>query len=413
MLPCITQTNCYPLFLPIAHFVATSATESQLTMGLSNNWFRWFRKTSDESNSPHVSLFKLIPFTATICFWFGVPLSNPTKVHHWVLFVVTLVPRILYSYSAMKYDLEVAIAMISINQLTFLGLGYIFLFVLARNKSKVVSFLTSDASVAREFRKIDLLCPLLILVPMLLQHFPIFISPPLFVYFETKCCSLLQCCPTVKYIVARITFVSVFLWFQLIPLCSVFYSLGFRILYSHKMSILTEISNNWRSSNFDSILLKLNTVCEKQKQFESIFGPFLFICLCYNFISTVFFINLVNRLILGETSFLFYYAASMMSVQLICITLVLLISIYNEKIKTFANFISAQLECRLTEEPLSTFFMINYLRKKIYAVANEPLTACKMVTLDRQIILTVATSCVTFSVLLIQINNGALGRTGN
>ena len=366
------------------------------------------RKFSDKT-SHQVSLFNSIPLTYGICLVFGVPLCNPTKVHHSIAFIISLVPRIIYTYFSLKYDFENETPVIFINQLTIIALGFSFFFILSQKRSQIVTFLTCEPSLVSKFRRLELIYFFLFLVPIALYNLPIFFFPVIRGSIEQKFIGPpWQFCPTLHQIVGQFLLVLCLIWFQLIPLSVSLYSLGFCVLHSYKLNISASVRADCKCKDYSSVICKMQLISRKHSQFESIFGPFLFIGLCYNFLTAVYFIKMIDILLGKPPPFLFYFAAANVFAQATCFGMIFAISIYTQRTKEFLASISSHLEFELTQNSLGDFLMINYIRKKLDSLVNEPLTACKMITLDRQVILTIATSCVTFSVLLIQINNGAL-----
>lgn len=321
----------------------------------------------------------------------------------------TLVPRLWISYSAIKYDLKRDITMIFINQIAVCFLGYLTLILFLRKRREIVTFLKSDASLAPKFRRFDLIFPIFFLGPIVFHYIPLLSAKFSFELYEKKFLgSIFAFCPILQMIMSHLVLISTLTWFQLAPLCAILYSLGYSILFVYKVNTLTSISENFNSTQYKCILLKLTSVSVKQEQFESIFGPFLFICLCYNFLSTVYLIFVLQVIFLNRSLHLSSFAASCLCIQAICIAFIFFISIYNEKLKKLSMRISSQLELNLIDNCPAHFWVVSYLQNRITSCINEPLTAWKMVTVDRQVILTIATSCVTFSVLFIQINNGSL-----
>lgn len=360
------------------------------------------------------SLFKTIPFVSLNCLLLGIPLSSSLKVLHLVLYAVALLLRFCMLGLALQDDIRMVTPMISLGDFFLHCMGSITFCVLMKKRSGIVAFLSSDSSSTSKMRKIDLLWPIIFFVPFLLEYAALCTDVNVFKYYKGKfLLSALDSHRTVQRVLIQLLVVVHLVWFGMEPLCVFIYALGYCVLYNHKLNVLTSISNKWHVNNFKSILLKLQSVTQKQEQFESAFGPFLFICLCYNFVSSVLFIYFLDFIYSNRSKGDFSHAvASRFFIQLISMGLVFLISIYNEKLRKLSFQISEQLELKLTESASEKFLAVTYLQSKINKSINRPLTACKMVTVRRQVVLTIAASCVTFSVLLIQINNGSLMAKG-
>lgn len=371
--------------------------------------FHLFRNRFAGENSTANSLFKVAPFTYIASLFFGVPLITPVKGHHEMLSVVTLLLRCYSVYAALIYDFTSEFSIVFLNQLALSFLGFVTLWLFINKRASIISFLSSDTASAPKLRRTDILCPILCLGPLLLQILPALCSSVSYLYHKNKLVgSFFDFSPILEYTVFSVFFALALNWFQVVPLCVILYSLGYCVLYTHKMTVLASISSNWHCITYSRILKMLKDVSAKQEQFEATFGPFLFISLCYNFLSTVYFIYGLKLTISSRMAHLYYFMASCLLVQIICIGLIFFISICNEKVKKLSMFVSDQLESKFDQDISMTFLMVNYLQNKINSCINEPVTACKMVNVDRKIVLTIATSCVTFSVLFVQINDGAL-----
>lgn len=368
-----------------------------------------FRRNKVEPNSPERRLFSFVPFTYVACVLYGVPLSNPTKLRHVIALIVTLIPRIWISYFALKYDFANGVKLIILKQFYLNVLGLITFCLLVKKKSQIVSFLTSDVLLVHKFKRIDLLSVFLFILPPVLHHIPVWFSPHLHEMYRKKFLgSAFECYPILQRVLFYATFVSLVHWFAIASLTVVLYYFGYCVLYAHKVRVLASISFNRQSTNFTSLLSSLNSVSERQKEFETIFGPFLLVCFTYYFMATLYFIDIIRQLFMGGHSHLYYFVAACLFSQATCIGLIFLVSSGNEKVKNLSASVSARLDTQLAQSNPCSFLMVNHLQKRIHYSINEPLTAWKMFTVHRQVILTIATSCVTFSVLFIQINNGAL-----
>lgn len=375
----------------------------------------WSWKQVNPRHPPEQSLFKMLPFTCLICLFFGVSLSNTTRKCRWLPLVCTLPPRLWIVYFGMKHDLEQDFFVIFLNQGADFFVGFVTLWLLIQKRNEIVSFLSSNLSLVPKLRRFDLLVPLFIFTPILFESLPLLKATHLLSYFETKFLgSHLTYNFITRFIISFTICMCTSIWFQLVPLGLVIYYLGFCVLDAERVDFLDCLSNNWRSTGYNSILRRVKVVSQKHQEFESIFGPFLFMCLCCYFTSTVYLISLVRMLLTNsQDGYLYYFFASCFIIQLMCIGMIFFISLFNEKVKHRAAVVSAQLEFELIQHSSATFLMINYLQSKICSSINEPLTAWKMVEVDRKVILTIVTSCVTLSVLFVQINNGALTTNDN
>ena len=365
-----------------------------------SNWFR-----ENKSNSQkEVSLFKIIPFTYIICTFFGVSLSTHSKIHHRVTHFVFSLLRILCLYSFVRPEIYPGNAMKVINQTLFYLVGLIFYWLFIGRRKAIVTFLLSNASAISKMKSINILHPLLVLVPHLLTGMFFFFSS-VRDYQKNLFGPISECCPSFALVLFYVIFSVGSLLFQP-TLCMVMYVLGYCVLYTEKSSVLTSIGRNWKSVEYDVIVRQLKSVSDKQEHFECIFGPFLFICLYQIFSSTVQLIYLIRALLLYRS--LICFAASILLTQVSCVGLIFYVCICNDRLKSQAASISFQMEEQLVGHSATTLLLISKLQRRISETINEPLTAWKMMTVDRQIVLSIAASCVSFSVLYIQINNGAL-----
>ena len=365
------------------------------------NWFtrKLNNKTEDESSS-RKSFFKLAPCTFIISLIFGIPLSSPRQIRHFILFAVTLLLRTWLTYgelSGMKITSELSI------RLVYYSLSYTTFFLFLKKSSSIADFISLGPHSVAKVHKIDVLSLLFYSLVLLFLSFPMsdelsekdFV--PSFVTFS----------PTFRHILFTFNLAYHIIWVEMGPFCAVVYALGYHVLFEYKWSVLTSI-HHLHPVDYSQFLVKLNSVSDKQKRFESIFSCLLFVSLFYNFLATAFFFHNFRVLISQGLTSYYYYTFYCLFLQIVSIGLVFFVSHYNERIKAFSSSVSTQLELQLGKNLPNNSSLIIFLRQKIHESINEPLTACKMVTVDRQIILATAASCVSFAVLLIQINNGAL-----
>lgn len=375
--------------------------------GSLKNWLgRVLFKMSTSDQVGQKSLFKLIPFTFVNSFIFGVPLSAEVKFHHRILFSVSLSLRLWVSYVYFKKNIERQVRMDIINQWTFYTLSYVTLGVFVRKRVRIANYLLLDPSLGPKLRKIDLLSLLFFLATLGLTLMPLLIGGLHESNEQILVPSFFDFCPLLKRIIFWTLSVLYTLWFHLVPLCASIYALGYCVLYDFKYRTLATISDNWATPHV--LILKLRGVSLRQEQFESTFGPFLLVCLFYNFIVSVYLFCTLKLLNSEGLKHYYFYITFCFYIQAICIGLILSVSHFNEKLKVLSNLLLGQIKLKLGQDLQVNSCLINFWQNEINNSINEPLTACKLLVIDRQIVLTIAASCVSFSVLWIQINNGAL-----
>ena len=308
------------------------------------------------------------------------------------------------------------------NEFAFYFFAYATYWAIFKKRNLIFDFLASnsDASLESRMRKIDLVGPLFYTALVVSKVLPLLASRDLYEMFKR---SLFSSIPESYYILTKtLIIVSVIFYkllFLLSPICVVLYALGYQVLYSYKMKVLRFISNNLNSITFNCLVTKLEQVARKHKQFESIFGPLVLFCLCYNFFATVYFFILLEKLTSGRSLnfqpfdfYYFCYLAYCFLVEAIFIGLVICVSHCNDKIGGLSNDILESIELKLSQNLSSNFLLVDYLEGKIDNSFKEPLTAYKVVAVDKRVVFATAASCLSFAVLLIQINNGALVSKG-
>ena len=363
--------------------------------------FTFENKSEDESSSTK-SLFKLAPCTFIIAFILGMPLSTATTFRHLSLFLANLLLRIWLSYSELSTLNMTFQPFARVNH--YLA-AYVTSYLFFKNSRKIVTFISSGQSLAPKLRKIDILCLLLYSVVVTL-----FYCVALNIEFRgpKSALSFLDGSPAFKRIVLSILTFYQITWLQLAPLCAVVYALGFCVLFEFKVNTLASLLHDFHPVNYRPLLTKVKSVSDRQQQFESVFSCFLFVSLFYNFLSTIYFLYNLTLLVSHSNKYSYYLIIYNLFQQAICIGLIFFVSFHDERLKESTNRVCGRIELQMGENLPANSCLITFLRKKIYKTINEPLTACKMVTVDRQIVLATAASCVSFAVLLIQINNGAL-----
>ena len=378
------------------------------------DWLTCFssRKTGD-GNSAKKSLLRLVPCTSIVCCAFGILLTTPTRVHHVLLFGATALVYLWVSLVMMRDNSPRERASIEVvDAAIYYSLAQITLWFLWAKKSAMVNYLSCDVSWNERWtmRRTDFLWVLFSAGAVIHACSMSQSTEP----FASLLTSGLDSHPRLKSILSVALSVLHKLWFEMAPLtCMTLYLLGFQVLYARKFHALASISRDWPLANPQSILLRMKQVSLKHQQFECVFGPFLFFCLCYNFLVTVYFIYSLKLLISeGKYASINIVVFSVFE-QVICFAIILFISRRCEGLKDMAKALSDQLEARLADTPPASYSMVHYLQNKVHTSINEPLTACRMVVLDKQIVLAFVSSCVSFSVLFIQINNGALVSSHN
>ena len=372
------------------------------------NWFKrvFDNKTEDEISSTK-SLFKLAPCTFIIAFILGIPLSSRSKSWHLLLFLASVLLRLRLACS----DLDSSRLDFAVAQLVYYGLALVTFCFFFKKRTQVVKFISSYPHLAPRLRRIDIVSLISYSMVLILLCYPLSDEGELALVMKAFPMSFLDHSPTLKHILFAMTYSYHLIWIQIAPLCVVMYALGYNVLFEYKWNILASICSSLHPVDYSPLLAKLKSVSDKQKQFESIFSCFLFVSLFYNFLATVFFFLNVIFLISKGKSFYYCYIFFCLFIQIDSIGLVFFVSHYNKRIEAFSSSVSTQLELQLGKNLPVNSSLIIFLQKKIHEYINEPLTACEMVTVDRKIVLTTAASCVSFSVLLIQINNGALAQS--
>lgn len=378
-------------------------------MIVQKNWFTSFFRRSLGEKDNRKCLFKFIPFVHINSLLLGVPLITPAQVHHRMLHIFSLLAHIFVFCFLVKRNFEQKNSMVIVSDLLYNSMGMIAFFLLLKKRKCIVDFISSDESLAPKLKRIDTVWTLTFSSFLFLEYFCVHLSPLLYEFYETKfLLKFLNSFPTLQRILIHLMAIGYVIMFQTEPMCLVLYSLGYCVLYSYKFGVLKSTSSSWQVDSLRATLLKLQSVTKIHDQFERTFGPFLLVLLCYNFVSAVYFIYFLNLLISSGVLEMYYTGAFTLFSQLISIVLILVISIYNERLKKLSLDLSDQLELNLGGNSVENFLMVKYLQCKIVKCINQPLTACKMVTIRRHIVLTIITSCVTFSVLFIQIYNGSL-----
>lgn len=368
---------------------------------MKNCFVQLFRKEDEDAKK---SVVKVIPFTCLYSFFFGIPLVSPFRFRHLILLSVTLSLRIWATYQYYVFNINVRPAIELSTVTAIYAIAYVLFYILVKRRIEIVKFISSDASLAPRMRKLDLIW-LLFYSGMLIHAYFWYIH--LVSKSETVESFLIPVfSPFVRSSMLFTFMVLNIMWFELSPLCVTLYFLGFNVLYSYKLNTLNSILNESMSAR--NILMEMKKVSIKHHQFETTFGPFAFFCFCYSFFATVYFFFNLKLVIQAGKSYYYYSICFCLLVVTLCFGMIYLVSCRNERLRLLTNLLLDQLEAKLIDGSPGNHFMIFYLRNKISTAINEPLTACRMVFLDRQIIFAFLGSCVSFSVLYIQINNGAL-----
>ena len=383
-------------------------------MGLSKDWIhRLFQAKMKDGDAVEHSLFKLTPFTFCGCAAYGVLFSVPVNVRHVIWFVAALLPRFWCTFVALRVHVHKKDPAIQVlTESVDFSLSFATFCFLWRKSSGIVTFLSSDASVAPKLHKVDRIW-LVFLACLSVHTYLVFGYMTDFKSFFLP--AALDSSPRLKHALFYFCYWSYLAWFDLSSLvCITFYSAGFRVLHAYKLSTLDFIRNNWQSVTPRVIVSKLKEVSAKQRQFESIFGPLLLFSLCYDFLTTIYLFSDLLFVVVEGTYIYYHTIVYIFYFKTVVFGTILSISRSNEALKDLSKGISDQFESKLIEGlPSRHFMVLRYLQNKIHSVINEPLTACKMVSLDRQIIVAYASSCISFSVLFIQINNGALASSSH
>ena len=368
----------------------------------------WSTKAkSANETAQEVSLSRTVPFTHIICIIFGVPLSSPRKRHHLVTYLAFFLLRIVTSYGVLEPEMSSGVSLVAIAHVLSLLFGFFVYWLLIQRREVIVTFLSSNAEAVGKMKNIDRLHPLMHCGPILLADITFSVSSVGPCQKELFA-SALDCCPTLRLVLCEAMLLLALFLYQTATLCMVTYALGYCVLYAEKSSVLTLIGRTWKSVEYDVIVRQLKSVSVKQERFESIFGPFLFICLCQTFLNTVDLIYTIQVVLFHRMNSLTLFVASGLLTQVSCVGLTFYVCICNDRLKSQAASVSFQMEQQLARHSATTLLLISKLQRRISETINEPLTAWKMLTVDRQIALSIAASCVSFSVLYIQINNGAL-----
>lgn len=366
------------------------------------------------SNPTRTSLFRSIPFTQIHAAIVGAPLSKPWSQWHVIWSVAILLARLWVTWIFLEYNIKRNKSIETLNDLAFFFLAHVTYILILLKKNLIIDFLASEGSSAPKLRKIDLLGPLVYGVIIVITIIPAIGSKNAMDRFKRLFLSSIpdSFC-TLSNILVFTLQILYKLWFQLAPICAVIYALGYQVLYYYKVNVLKSISSNLNSLTLNGFLAKLKQVIHKQKQFESIFGPFILYCVCYNFFVNVYIFIHIQRLVSQEreidfSNFSLYYIAYSVLVEAMSIGLIICISRCNEKIQSLSSDISDLIEVKLSKDLACNFLLVKYLQKKMHTSFNRPLTAHKIVDINKRVVLTTTASCFSFAVLLIQINNGAL-----
>ena len=360
------------------------------------------KKTGDEFIDAK-SLFQLLPLTIVSCNLFGVPFCSSYKWPHWILISTLLIIRIWCTFDNFKFNLDHNRPGIqTLNEIAFYSISFVAYWFLVRNRKKMIAFLTSEASASPKLRKVDF---------MWLALFFAFIAHASGVTKDKSERVLVLPnfqLPIVKDITSLIISLLELMFFDFCPhFCTIIYLIAFHVLYMHKLNVLQFICNKWQSKSPQVLFLQLREASLKQSTFEDVFSPFLLISLFANFcVSVYFFFNLKSIFTDNETS----YKSVIYSfcTEGFTFGVIFFISCRNERLKELSSALCDHLHLALIQQSSANYCMINHLEKKINEAINEPLTVCKLVTVERQLVLAFVSSCISFSVLFIQINNGAL-----
>ena len=366
----------------------------------------WFKVTQlKPENRRKESLFRTIPFTYIICFTSGVILSNVCKIAQLGTDLVFLLVRISLTYNILKFEFEKDISMVAVGHAMHCLLGFITFGLLIKKRQAITNFVMSDVTARSGLKRIDLLFSLVHFVPMVFVSIPFYIKP-----FDLTMVDFMDCCPRLRVVIIYFFFAANSLVFQVVTPCVFIHALGYCVLYTEKSNVLNSISREIQEQSLDynCILKRLKSVSAKQDQFEFIFGPFLFLSLIILFLFTVFVIYFVQLLFSYQSLERLLLVLYSIFMQITCMGHIFFVSICNDRLRTKAADVSSQLEENLTAYPTRTLWLIGHLQKKIDETINQPLTAWKMMIVDRKIVLSTAASCVSFSVLYIQISNGSL-----
>lgn len=362
-----------------------------------------FHSKTEDSCSSKKSFFRLAPCTFIIASILGIPLSSHSKSWHRILLLATLSLRVWLTYTNIRPDFTFSLA--SIAQLSYYILGYMTFILIYRKKSDIASFVKSNAHLRWKLRKIDLLSLFLYSLVVVIIAIPLMQHKQMEYEANWAHSSFLS----LKKLLFSLLFFYQIIWLQMAPLTAILYTLGYCVLYNLKCRTLAQIFTHWDSVNFRPLLFRLKIVSKKHQQFEAIFGPLLLICLIYNFILSVYFfynLKLVSAEKGGGRGGMYYFfIAFFVYIMSICISLILCVSHFNEKLKDLSNFVSDEIKTRLSDNFPANCPVITFLEKQINKTINEPMTACKLVTVDKQTVLAIAASCVSFAVLLIQIHD--------
>lgn len=368
----------------------------------------------NQANVSSRSLFKCIPCTFTLCLLFGVILSKPSEFYKQVIHVLIylvllsllLVSRLEYSYEC----LNCWSSFFTIDVVIYFILGFVAFSFVSLKRSKMITFLSSDCSLASQFRKLDLMGLVVVIVPFLI------ISPTEFLKKDYKGFTLFQS-DVFESVNSCESFCLREIWavlgsclhFNLIPLFSTLYSLGFCVIYNYKTNTLNSIRHKFSdeadlqqlTTQYDSVVSELEAVAEKQKQFEATFGPLLFLALCSFFIailgSTE---NILTSLYLSRVHgpLLCFWFLLFCFDQFVFAGLIFSVSSFNEALRKKSKSISNELRSKVCQNQSLTISMVNNIENRIYESINGPLTFWKLITL-KTTFFTVSILCIAVSVI--------------
>ena len=366
----------------------------------------WFKVAQHKpENCRKESLFRTIPFTYIIFLTSGICLSNVSKIAQFTTYLVFLVLRVLFACAMLKFEFELDVSMVAISHVMNFFLAFIAYGLLIRKRQAIIDFVMSDVTARTGLKRIDLLFSLAHFGSIVFMIISLFVIPEEYSVFD-----FMDCCPRLSAVLMYIFLAVNLVLFQITTPCAFIHALGYCVLYTEKFNVLNSISREIQEQSLDynCTLKRLKSVSAKQDQFEFIFGPFLFLSLLIFFILTVFLIYYVQVSLLYRTFDFLFITVYSFFIQMACMGHIFFVSICNDRLRTKAADVSSQLEENLTAYPTRTLWLIGHLQKKIDETINQPLTAWKMMIVDRKIVLSTAASCVSFSVLYIQISNGSL-----
>lgn len=156
----------------------------------------------------------------------------------------------------------------------------------------------------------------------------------------------------------------------------------------------------------------LFTLEEEHQQFESTFSLALLLAMVFNFVKTLVYIYCIAIIGLSASSFfIIFLTFDELTIALAIVAIILIISDCQKVVSTRALSVcnSIFLDTFSSHPPETP----NLLIMKVDSVFNKPVTVWDIVNVSRNLIIATFSSFFVFSILIVQIDNGAMGNVAN